>query len=254
MLPVLLHLGPLEVHTWGFAFAVAFMLGLYLAARRAPREGIDGDRVIELGLVLIVGAFVGARILYVILEWPTYAADPLQIFRIDTGGLSFHGGVLGGFVAGCWYARRHRIPVLRAADLMAPYIALGYSIVRIGCFANGCCYGVPTAVPWAFDFGDGILRHPTQLYSSFGSLAIFLILLQIRRFRPFDGYVWFSYLALYSALRFVVEAWREAARITPWLTVAQAASLAILLGSIAVIAFLAIGSRRVYKTSGHDAL
>lgn len=254
MLPVLLRIGPLEVHSWGFAFAVAFLLGLYLAACRAPREGLDGNRLIELGLVIIVGALVGARVLYVLLEWSSYSANPLQIFRIDTGGLSFHGGVLGGFGAGWWYARRHGIPVLRAADLIAPYVALGYGIVRIGCFANGCCYGLPTTVPWAFDFGDGIFRHPTQLYSSIGSFAIFLVLLQMRKSKPFHGYVWFSYLALYSALRFVVETWREAERITPWLTVAQAASLVVLAGSAITIVLLAVRNQRLEKASGHDVM
>ncbi|HHZ19135.1 MAG TPA: prolipoprotein diacylglyceryl transferase [Firmicutes bacterium] len=233
MRPILFHLGTIPIYSYGFTLAVAFIIGVWAVGRRAQKRSITVfDRVVDLALWVLVGALVGSRILFVLLELPTYLKNPVSILFFNQGGLSFYGGVLGGFACGLIYAKRKALPVWPLADLAAPWIALGYSIVRIGCFLNGCCYGVPANVPWALSCaaGDSLLRHPTQLYALGASLAIFLVLLWLERCKPFDSLVFWSYIGLYSIARFVIEIFRESQILAfGWLRTTQVGCLVLLL-------------------------
>ncbi len=215
MHPVLFHLGPLPVHTYGVLIATAFLVGIFVAMREAGRKGVNPERVMDLGLYILAAAIVGSRLLQVAIEHRYYAAHPLEIFQIWKGGLVFYGGFILALVVSVWYLRRHEIPVWRMGDIMAPSIALGQSIGRLGCLSAGCCYGKPTELPWAVTFTNpdslaltGVPLHPTQLYESLGAFALFIALFAYRKKTSFEGQLFWLYVLGYSVLRFAIEFFR----------------------------------------------
>jgi phosphatidylglycerol:prolipoprotein diacylglycerol transferase len=215
MHPILFRIGPLTIHTYGLMLAIAFLTGISLAVRQAKLEGEDPQKVFDLCFYLVVAAIIGSRLLFVVLNYRFYLDNPLQIFMLWKGGLVFYGGLLGALMVGTWYIRRHQLPLWKITDILAPSIAAGQAIGRLGCFSAGCCYGRQTDLPWAVTFTDpnclaplGVQRHPTQLYSSAAALVIFLLLLLIYRFHRFRGQVFWSYVVLYSVGRFILEYFR----------------------------------------------
>ena len=152
---------------------------------------------------------------------PEYRENPLRLLSLDflrSGGV-FYGGLLAASATAFFLVRRFRLPWWRTADSFAPAIALGQTVGRQGCFAAGCCWGEPTALPWGVTFGErghevtgvptGVALHPTQLYESFAALAILLLLLWLHRRKKFDGQVVLIYGVLYAATRFAIEFFRD---------------------------------------------
>ena len=216
MHPILFQYGFITIHTYGFLIAVAFYLSIQLAARTAQKEEIDPERIMDLGIYILFGAIVGARMLFVAINYESYIDNPLRIFKIWEGGLVYYGGFIIAVPLAVWYVKKHSLPAMMCADIIAPYISLGQSIGRLGCFAAGCCYGAPSNVPWAVVFTDpntlaipNIPLHPAQLYSSALNLTIFFILRWLYKRKTFDGQVFGSYLVLYSVARFIVENFRS---------------------------------------------
>lgn len=220
----------IPIHSYGVMLALSFFLGTLLAARWAEmREGIKGDDYISITMWVMVAILIGSRLFFVIEHWDEYSKHPLDIFAVWKGGLVLYGGFFGGVAGGIYMAWRRKISIPRYFDAGAPSIALGIFLTRIGCFLNGCCYGKPTDSPFGVSFPKGSyayynhLRnglispesssslpvHPTQLYSSFGGLVLFgIMLLLIRRKKKFDGQYMFEFTILYSIMRFVVEIFR----------------------------------------------
>jgi phosphatidylglycerol:prolipoprotein diacylglycerol transferase len=197
--------------------ALGFLSGLWLASRRAVREGMGAEAVLDLGPWLIVGAIAGARILFVATYWrEQFAGKPfLEAFKVWHGGLVYYGGLAGASLACMLYARRGRRPLWRLADILAPSIALGQVFGRIGCLLNGCCYGRPCHLPWAISFPENnpsgapsVPVHPTQIYESILSLGLCIALTQLYRRRRFDGQIFGLYLVGYALLRSFVELFR----------------------------------------------
>ena len=157
-------------------------------------------------------AIVLSRLVFVALNWGDSSHRLLDIVGIwREGGLSFHGGLLGGILATLLYGRLHKLSFWVMADLLSPGLALGYALARIGCFLNGCCYGEPTKLPWGVVF-PGITTdpcHPTQLYSSLGSLLILGILLAVRGRLTARGQLFPFYLMIYSVMRAAIEMLRK---------------------------------------------
>lgn len=237
MYPVLFSIGGFSVFAYGVFLAIAFAVGVYGLTREAKRVNLPEEKFLDMSIWIMVAAIVGARLLYILIELPTYLAAPLTIFSVRSGGLSFHGGLIAGIIVGLGYTRRHHLPQGKVADLVAPYLALGYAIVRIGCLLNGCCFGRQTAVPWALPaaYLDSTPRHPTQLYAFVAGLLIFVILMWRRNKIHFHGQLFLEFIMLYSIYRFVVEQFREVSAYAGLLTLGQAASL---VGAVA--AFVAI--------------
>ncbi len=215
MHPILFRLGPITVHTYGVLLAAAYLAGMTVVNAEARRVGANRERVMDWMFWGIIGAIVGARLLYVAINVPYYLHHPGEIIAVWNGGLVFYGGVAGAAVASLLYLLPRRLPAWQYADLVAPAVALGQGIGRWGCLAAGCCYGKPTAVPWAIHFHDpsslaptGVGLHPTQIYDSLAGLCIFAILWTFRRHKRFDGQVMLLYLALYSVARSIVEIFR----------------------------------------------
>jgi phosphatidylglycerol:prolipoprotein diacylglycerol transferase len=164
--------------------------------------------------LVAIGALVGARTLFILVNLEYFLKNPLEIPQIWNGGLVFYGGLIGGSLTFIVIARLRKLNLWRLADTVAPGIALGHAFGRIGCFYAGSCYGKPTDLPWAVTFNDprslaaGVLGtpvHPTQLYSSFGLLVLMVVLLGIRSRARFPGQVIASYGILYGIMRFGME-------------------------------------------------
>jgi phosphatidylglycerol---prolipoprotein diacylglyceryl transferase len=210
--------------TYGVLMAVAFVVGLWLTHRLASKAGLPASRVVDLAVYTMIGGLIGARLLLVVVEWPYYAKHPRELVSLLQSGGVFYGGFLGALPVAWWYARRHQLDGWRTADVLAPGVALGQAIGRLGCFAAGCCFGRPTDMPWAVRFHDeyaaratgtplDVPLHPTQLYESGAALLIFLFLLWLSGHKRFQGQVTLTYVALYAVARFIIEYFRgDAAR------------------------------------------
>lgn len=248
MHPIAFHLGPLTVHWYGILLAVAFLLGLWTAARRAPRTGIAPEKISDASLWLILGAILGARILYIATYWrESFAGEPFwELFMIQRGGLVYYGGLFGASLAGIIFCLRHKLAIWKVGDVFAPSIALGYVLGRIGCLMNGCCFGRACELPWAIRFPaehstGGALLHPTQIYDSLLNLALYAGLAWLYRRKKFDGQVFAAYLMCYAITRSIVEAFRgdySAAHRHAGLTPAHLVSIGIFVTGAALFFFL----------------
>ena len=243
MHPILLKIGLISIKSYGFMLMIAFLAGLFWANKEAKREGIKFEQLVDLTLYIIIGGVVLARLVHVFLEYKHYSDYPVDILKVwSVGGLSFHGGVLGGVIATVLYAKRHNIHLWKLADMLTPSLALGYAIGRIGCFLNGCCYGVPTKLPWGVKFaGATSAVHPTQLYASAAGLILFFVTLHLGRAKKYDGQIFYSFLIFYSLYRFLIELLRRGASaklLLDGLTQAQIASVVIIIGSVVMLRFL----------------
>jgi phosphatidylglycerol:prolipoprotein diacylglycerol transferase len=215
MHPVLLRIGPFAVHTYGVFVAMAFLSAIALALREARREGEDPNKILDVCFYALVAAIIGSRILYVLVNWSIFRHDPLEIIRIWHGGLVFYGGFIGALITALWCINRKGLPLLKTMDIMAPSIAFGQFVGRIGCFFAGCCYGKTCDLPWAVTFTHpeslapkGVPLHPTQLYSSLNSLLIFFVLVWLRRIKRFEGQIFWVYVLLYAVTRSILEHFR----------------------------------------------
>jgi len=247
-------LGPFTLHTYGVLLAVAFLAGLFVAARQARREGLDSGRVTDMAVWVLIAGLLGAKLLLVVLDWRYFSRSPRDVFGIFQSGGVFYGGLIAGILVAWWYARRHRLPGWRTADVLAPGVVLGQAIGRLGCFAAGCCWGQPTAAPWAVVFTDiyasrqvgtplDTSLHPTQIYESAAAFLIFVFLLWLAGRKRFHGQVVLAYVALYSAARFGLEFLRGDPDRGTWfrgaMSTSQLIALALLLGAALLLPHLA---------------
>jgi phosphatidylglycerol:prolipoprotein diacylglycerol transferase len=200
---------------FGIFIAIAFVLGLWTAARRGVRDGFSPEQIMDVGPWLIIGTIVGARLWYVVTYWQeSFASQPwTEIFMVQHGGLVFYGGLVGATAATLIYVHRKRLPVWKLGDALAPSIALGYVFGRMGCLMNGCCYGRSCDLPWAIHFPldhetHGVGVHPTQFYDAILSAALYAGLAWLYRHKRFDGQVFATYLICYAVTRSVVELFR----------------------------------------------
>jgi phosphatidylglycerol:prolipoprotein diacylglycerol transferase len=215
MFPILFHIGRFSLPSYGLLVALAFLAALWMASHFAKQQGLDGKKIVDLGVYCALTGMLGAKLLMIALD-PEYRAHPMEVFSFAT--LQSAGIFFGGFIAALlfafFYMRAQHLPVLRTSDIFAPGLALGHGIGRLGCFAAGCCWGNPTHLPWAVTFTNpdattgvplGIPLHPTQLYEAFAEGVICLILLARMR-RPHQaGGIIGLYLVLYGLVRFGVE-------------------------------------------------
>ena len=189
MFPTLFELplpvvGPITIHTYGVLLVTAFLIAIIVARRLAPREGLEPDMAVDIGVYVILAALVGAKVLLLVVDWDIYARqfrtlvsegggpvgfalDPylggfaaylgalarMGLSLLQAGGV-FYGGFIAAVLACMWYVRRHDLSVWKVADVAAPAVAIGHGIGRLGCFAAGCCYGIATTLPWGVTFTD----------------------------------------------------------------------------------------------------
>ncbi|MBF0359296.1 MAG: prolipoprotein diacylglyceryl transferase [Magnetococcales bacterium] len=213
--PIIFEVGPLAVRWYGVMYSLAFLLGWPLLKIRAKKlhSTLSEDNLGDLLIWVLIGVVAGGRLGYVLFYQPgLYLSDPMAVFRVWEGGMSFHGGLLGVIISCCVFARRNKITCSLLVDLLVPIVPLGLLLGRIGNFINGELWGRVTDVSWGMVFpGAGYLpRHPSQLYEAFLEGVVLFILLWSLAGKPRPpGYLLGVFILGYGLCRFVVEFFRE---------------------------------------------
>jgi phosphatidylglycerol:prolipoprotein diacylglycerol transferase len=255
MYPRLFELGPITVYTYGVLLAAAYLFGLQLARVRARARGLDANRILDLGIYIIISALIGAKLLLLITDFRTFSANPRELLTLARSGGVFYGGLILAVVVALVYIRRIGLPLWTTCDVFAPGIALGHVIGRFGCLFAGCCYGKEAHVPWAITFTDpfaasnvgtplGVPLHPTQLYEAGAELLILIVLLVTeRKGKPFAGRTFWLYMLLYAVSRFIIEFYRGDERgMVGMFSTSQFISL--LLAPIAIVMLVYLSRRK----------
>ena len=268
MYPELFHIRSFPINTYGVFLALAFLGGILVATKLAERDGLPRQRIYDLCLWILLASLLGSKILMFFTE-PQYREHPAQLLSLDflrSGGV-FYGGLIGAVMTAYVLIRRYGLPWWKTADACAPGIALGNVLGRQGCFSAGCCWGKPTNLPWGVRFtqlGHEITGvpidaklHPTQLYESFAMLLAFFFLLWLHRRKKFSGQVILAYVAIYAAVRFVIEFVRDDPRgdimgLTTLTGLSTSQMIGLIVG-IGALVLLIIRWRR-HKTATSDAL
>jgi prolipoprotein diacylglyceryl transferase len=218
---------PVPIFSYGVMLGTSMVVGWFLALRLAKNDGIPPEQAGAIYMWTAISSIVGARVLYVITEWKDFSS-PVDIFLLNKGGLVAYGGMIGGFLASWYGCRKRGIHLLRWADVSAPSVVLGTAITRVGCLLFGCDYGKRSDMPWAIRFPakapawiDHVSNfklddksplsfpvHPTQIYESLAGLALFALLMYLRKVRKFSGEVFLGWVLGYGVLRSIIEIYR----------------------------------------------
>ena len=219
MFPKLFHFGDFFLPTYGLLVALGVLAGLQVSVRLAARKGVDGEKISNLVVLCALTGLLGAKIAMILFDWEShYSKNIGDIFSVSTlqaAGV-FQGGLVLAIGFSWWYMRKHKMPFLATADLLAPGIAIGHGIGRLGCFAAGCCWGGECDRAWAVVFRNpaaaeltgvplGVPLHPTQLYEAFAEFVIFGLLWKRAGWNLRPGAQIGFYLVMYSLVRFGVE-------------------------------------------------
>ncbi|MYZ41484.1 prolipoprotein diacylglyceryl transferase [Schauerella aestuarii] len=215
--PIAIKIGPLAVHWYGLMYLVAFALVYVLGRVRIANgrgNGFSNKDLEDLIFYSVMGVVIGGRLGYVLFYKPSYyLAHPLEIFYLWEGGMAFHGGLLGVLLVFWLFARKRGVSFFTVSDFIAPLIPLGLAAGRLGNFINGELWGRPTDVPWAMVFpgsGDGVARHPSQLYQmGMEGILLFIVLWVFSRHPRPTGQVSAVFLIGYGTFRFLAEFTRE---------------------------------------------
>ena len=210
MHPVLWSIGNVHIYSYGAMVALGILVATYLCCFHAAKRDLQGEAIVDLVFWIVVGGLVGGRLLYVLLNMSEYVMQPLDTFKIYKGGLAFHGSFLGGLIAAVLFIKKIKLPLWKTFDILFIYIPLGHAFGRIGCFLNGCCYGIKSESFFSVTFpGHFYSVVPIQLYSSAALLGLFALLIHFEKKKKFDGEVFCLYLILYGVLRFGIEFLRD---------------------------------------------
>lgn len=256
MYPELFRVFGLKITTWGVILLIGFVAAFFMVKARAKKFGIPQDRVIDLVLYSMLAGIVGGRIVFILIEWESYQGNWKEIFNVQEGGMTSFGGYLFGLIAIILWSKFNKVSLLRTLDLIIAPAFLVLAIGRIGCFFNGCCYGVQCDLPWAVHFPEvpGYV-HPAQLYDSLMALAAMGILLFMERssFRISEGGPWHGQLIaigliLLGVTRYIYEIFRAGATSEivyeqANLTLAQITAIAIAV--VGVVMYFVLRNRRV---------
>ena len=218
MFPRLFQIGNFYLPTYGVLVASGVLLGLWISVRNSEKQGINGDDSWNLGIFMVLAGIVGAKILYIINDWSSYAHNWREIFSLNTlqaGGV-FSGGLIAALAMGAWYMRKRHMPPLRTMDAFAPGLAIGHVFGRFGCFSAGCCYGKPTDHFWGVTFTNPLAKlvsdtplnvrlEPTQLIEAAAEFINFVFLMWLLKRKKFDGQVFAAFIMLYGVERFLIE-------------------------------------------------
>ena len=216
MHPILIDLGFYALPSYGVLLATAVLVALWTTKIRAEGAGMDATRIVDFGLWLVIWALLGAKILLVVVEWKRYLGDPAQLLGLARAGGVFLGGFLAAIMAAVIMLRRYKLEALPTFDVLAPSLALGQAIGRMGCLLAGCCWGHECDLPWAITYTDPaaaanvgtplhVAVHPFPAYAGAFNLAVFIILSRLYRKKLAPGRVFASYLMLYGVGRYLLE-------------------------------------------------
>lgn len=248
---VFIQLGPLPIYWYGVIIASGLFLGLFIATRETDRLGLDKELFIDLIVWAAPISILFARIYYVIFEWESYQGGPWwNIFAVWEGGIAIHGALIGAVITAVIYARIKKVSFWLLADIAAPSLILGQAIGRWGNFMNQEAHGGALSQAAYENFHqylpdfimnqmciDGVMYHPTFLYESVWNIIVLVLLLVLRKYNPFRGEIFLSYIALYSVGRFFIEGMRTDSLYFGFLRQAQLLSLVLIVGAIIFIIY-----------------
>src|SRR5699024_8357710 len=245
--PVAFSIGPLDIHWYGLMYLLSFLIGWIVAVQRTRLPHVDWRRE-EVGdylFYVILGVVIGGRVGYMLFYQPdVLISQPLELFYVWQGGMSFHGGLLGVAVASLWFAHKTRRSLFDVTDFVAPMVPIGLFFGRIGNFVNGELVGRVTDVPWAMVYPHvgPLPRHPSQLYEAgLEGLLLFIILwLFARKPRPRMA-VTGVFLLCYGCFRFFAEFFRQPDAFLGfvafgWMTMGQVLSAPMIVGGMLLLA------------------
>ncbi len=242
----LFSIGPVTVHGYGLMIAIGIIVSVVMATHRAKKKSMSDDVVMNIAIIGVAAGFVGAKLLYVIVEFNNFLKNPLAV--LGSEGFVVYGGIIAGVTAVIVYCKIKKIIFLEYFDLTAPSIAIAQGFGRIGCFLAGCCYGKQTEsfIGVVFPEGSfapaGVKLYPTQLISSAGDFLITIILLLYTKKAKHTGNVGAMYLMLYGVGRFLVEFLRSDERgAVGYLSTSQFISIGIMIVAI----FMFIKNRKL---------
>jgi phosphatidylglycerol:prolipoprotein diacylglycerol transferase len=213
--PEIVRIGPLAVRWYGVMYLIGFAASYVLVKHQVKKKGLDlsGDFLDSFYTFIVIGLVIGARLGYVLFyNFAWYVQNPLDIFALWEGGMSFHGGLIGSALAGVWSCKRSARDPWQVADLVAATAPIGLGFGRLGNFINGELYGRVTDVPWAMVFpaGGPFPRHPSELYEFFlEGVVLFTVLWVVKDRIRASGALTALFITLYGIFRFVVEFFRE---------------------------------------------
>ncbi|MCM8773656.1 MAG: prolipoprotein diacylglyceryl transferase [Candidatus Omnitrophica bacterium] len=214
MHPILFKAGPITIYTYGVLVFLGVIITYWLCLKEAAKEKIDKEVFSHIFFWAIIFGFLGARLLYIVLEWRLFLEEPLS-FIFSRSGFVFYGGLISGISALWFLVKKFKLHFLKITDILAFYLPLGHFFGRLGCFSYGCCYGKPTnswiGIKFPPNSPAGLLGTkviPTQLIEAFSLLIIFFILQYSKKKKKFNGQITIVYLTLYSIFRFFIEFFR----------------------------------------------
>ena len=248
---VFIQLGPFTIYWYGLIIATGLFLGLFIATKEADRLGLKKDLITDLVVFAAPIAIVFVRIYYVIFEWENYRGGPWwKVFAVWEGGIAIHGALIGAVLTAIVYARIRNVSFWQLADIVAPSLILGQAIGRWGNFMNQEAHGGPISEATYQNFHqylpdfimdqmciDGIMYHPTFLYESVWNILIFIFLIGLRKYNPFRGELFLSYVITYSVGRIFIEGMRTDSLYLGPIKQAQFLSLLLIIGSILLIVY-----------------
>ncbi len=266
MFPVLIEIGPITIHTYGFMMALGVVAGLWFLYVQSQKHGLFPQKIIDLAFYAIIVSLIGAKLVLLFGNFSYYTHNPAELLSLARSGGVFQGGLAAGILFALWYLRRHRMPTWKTADLIVPALALGHGFGRIGCFSAGCCYGRSCASPLGVSFNSeyahnltgiplGTELHPVQLYEAGLNFLNFLVLFALLKKKRFDGLVFSFYIVNYSIIRYFTEFFRGdhpdkvylIQNPSPYLSISYPQLFAIA-GLIAGVILLFIFKKRAEKT------
>ena len=208
---VAFKIGNLSIYWYAILMVSAFLIALLIFKKKDGKFGIRFSDVLDICIILIPVTIIFARLYYVLFSLEYYISNPLQIFNLRNGGLAIYGGIIGGVLVCYIFCKKKKINILDLFDYMVPALALGQAIGRWGNFVNVEAYGRATTLPWRMGIMEGtkyIEVHPTFLYESIVTFAIFILLTVISNKRKFKGQITYLYLIIYSFARAIIETLR----------------------------------------------
>jgi phosphatidylglycerol:prolipoprotein diacylglycerol transferase len=261
MIPVLFHLGPLTVYSYGLMMALGFLAADYVIRLECIRRGLDPEYSSSIVIAAAVAGLIGSRVYAILDDLPTYLADPKSMI-FSGSGFVFYGGMIGGLLGAYLVSRWYRIGLGVTMDMCGPALAIGQAIGRIGCQLSGDGdWGLPSTVPWAMSYpkaivgwnSDTVLKldehyhlvsgyfpgvrvHPAPIYETILYVGVFTILWSMRKTSHPAGRIMYWYLLLGGAARFIVEFWRINPRVFYMLSEAQLIAIGMMvIGGVALI-------------------
>lgn len=238
----LFSIGPITIHGYGLMIGIGFLCCVLMGIYRSRKYGMDQNASVDIALLAVLFGFVGAKVLYIIVEFEWFLRDPLAV--LGSEGFVVYGGIVAGVAAALIYCRRRRLVFLEYFDLLAPTVSVAQGFGRIGCFLAGCCYGRETDsfLGVVFPSGGiapaGVPLLPTQLFSAAGNFIIMFILMWYYDRRKHTGDNGAMYLLLYAVGRFAIEFFRSDDRGTvAFLSTSQFISIFIAAAAVALFCY-----------------